>query len=109
MKPSVACHASPRRDGLAGFSGLEDRIDVSGELVADEDFLGEAADQQHQPAREALGGVGAQIGPLVELVHDLAPAHQRPGENLREKPDIERVADEIVARRFARPSDPSGT
>ena len=64
-------------------------------------LLGEADGQQHQAAREALGRVGAPIGPLVELVHDLAPAHQRAGENLRKEADVEGVADEIVARRPA--------
>ncbi len=56
-------------------------------------------DEQHQPAGEALLGVGAFVGALVELMHDLAPAHERAGENLREESDVEPVADEVVARR----------
>ena len=54
-----------------------------------------------KPAREALGRVRARVGALLELVHDLAPAHQRAGEHLREEADVEGVADEIVARRPA--------
>jgi len=34
-------------------------------------------------------------------VHDLVPAHQRAGQDLREEGDVERVADEVEARRAA--------
>ena len=81
--------------------GLEDRIDVFGERIAEKHLLGEAGDEEHQPAREPLGRIRPLVGALVELVHDLAPAHERPGENLREEGDVEGVANEIVARRPA--------
>ena len=55
------------------------------------------------PRAKRSAASGRWYGPLVELMHDLAPAHQRAGENLREEGDVEGVADEIVARRPAGP------
>ena len=53
------------------------------------------------PRANRSAASGRFVGALVELVHDLAPAHQRAGENLREEGDVEGVANEIVARRAA--------
>ena len=79
--------------------GLEGWVHVFGKRVAEEHLLGEPENEQHQPAGDALLGIGASVGALVELMHDLAPAHERAGENLREESDVEPIADEVVTRR----------
>nr|WP_284210215.1 hypothetical protein [Methylorubrum aminovorans] len=52
---------------------------------------------------DPLGGVRARVGALLELVHDLAPAHERAGENLREEGDVEGVAGQPEGRRAPGP------
>ena len=87
--------------GLARRRGLEDRIDEGCQRIAEEDLLRQAHAEEQDAAPEALGPVGPCIGSLVELVHDLAPAHEGAGQNLREERDVEGVADEVVGRRPA--------
>ena len=91
------------RHDRSGRGGLEDRIDVGAERVADQHLLREADGEQHQAPPDPLGGIGPHVGTLVELVHDLAPAHERAGENLREEGDVERVLGQPEGGRAAGP------
>ena len=77
-----------------------DRIDDAAEPVGQKDLF-EQAHRDEGNAETEFALPARRIDLAAELVHHLRPARQRPGERLREKADVERVAAERIDRRFA--------
>ncbi len=75
----------------------EDRVCVIRKPVAEKRLFCEAEGNEGETTAETLLPALAE-GALLELVHDLRPAHQRTGEHLRKKGNVEPVTGEAVER-----------
>src|SRR6476660_3091635 len=71
-------------------------IDEVGEVVGDDDLLDETDDEESHAAREPMPPIGLTDG--LEILLDLAEAHDRPGDQLREEGNVRRELEEPTRR-----------
>ncbi len=79
-----------------------DRIEQASDPVAEYDLL-EQAHRDEADTEAELALPAGRIYRAAELMHDLGPPRQRPGDRLREKRDVERVAGKRKGWRLAAP------